>query len=1138
MTGTLSVATDGNTAQMLGDGTDYGGSGSHRKGHRRQESIYEMTGLYSETGDDSSVDVPPESELSDSINLPDATAHLDTVIKCHSRQPSSGLVDRDKSATRSDDLSRDCGMFGCRPSAIQRFARIKIFVLLLSMLVTLQQALSSGYINSVITTIEKRFEIPSSYSGLIASSYEIGNVITVIFVSYLGSRRQIPVWCGWGAVIMGIGSLVFMVPHFTGEPNPGVSLQNQTSDNICRGVSLRDMDMGLGRLSLSNQPLAPHNNLRGDNCIQGKSSTFGPVLLFVIAQLLLGCGGSPLFTLGTTYVDDHVKTESASMYIGCIYSMAAFGPVLGFLLGAYLLSFHMDSFSGTLISINPGDRRWVGMWWGGFLLCGLLLIIVAIPFFLFPKVLTHEKKKLKKLDHICKPAVASNSNSLPRQPSQETAQLQKSTSKKNLDSGYGKDIKDIPLSMWRLVSNPVYIVTCLGACMELMIVSGFIVFLPKYLETQFSLGKSQASVFTGAIAVPGACIGIFVGGCFLKKFQLRPQGAVLFCLVSNVICLSCYALLFFLGCDNLKMAGTTIPYYNSSTHSAPEPFQVNLTAACNFGCECHMTDVEPVCGNNGLTYFSPCHAGCTAFSSTSNYTNCACVQNNITNVYNGVGGSQAQASVAREDFAEVTVIPVARAGPCTTPCRTIYPFLILLFFMTFIVASTQMPLLMIVLRSVSEEERSFALGMQFVIFRLFGYIPAPIIFGTLIDSTCLLWQSTCGEKGGRCLIYDIETFRYKYVGLCAFIKIVALAIFGIDLWLVTRRKNMIDGTPLSAQEVVGSIISLDKLFEEKHHSSSQHSTATGDVLGDCGLNLNFDTNNKRILIASRHLRNDSKTIQLELRYDNYADKSDQHRKVYKKQHIRSNSFPAQSLEIVRSSSREYDNEGKSKRSAHHSRNNSRDMEIEFRQKLTHTRNNSKDDHNSNIKFILNYLNTTGKAPHDASKTSKKHSRNHSYDQIYMPNNIKIDQELHNKFNKNLSRKNSREPDINIIKNINARDPIDPKFVKRNNSKTGLAEDDTKFTQHPSTNSKDLNLKVLIDEPSGSSVLRHRRTSSRDLSRIASSSSDSTKHIRNSSQHKIQIDNEVDSAQSLLRRVSLDGECSYLNVIDDNELTHV
>jgi len=51
--------------------------------------------------------------------------------------------------------------------------------------------------------------------------------------------------------------------------------------------------------------------------------------------------------------------------------------------------------------------------------------------------------------------------------------------------------------MLRLMKNPVYVITCLGACMELVIVSGFVVFLPKYLETQFSLGKSQASVFTG-----------------------------------------------------------------------------------------------------------------------------------------------------------------------------------------------------------------------------------------------------------------------------------------------------------------------------------------------------------------------------------------------------------------------------------------------------------------------------------------------------------------------------------------------------------------------------------------------------------------------------------------------------------------
>ena len=76
-----------------------------------------------------------------------------------------------------------------------------MFVFLLSMLVTMQQALSSGYLNSVITTIEKRYEIPSSISGIVASMYEIGNVGTVIFVSYLGSRRHIPTWIAMGELL-------------------------------------------------------------------------------------------------------------------------------------------------------------------------------------------------------------------------------------------------------------------------------------------------------------------------------------------------------------------------------------------------------------------------------------------------------------------------------------------------------------------------------------------------------------------------------------------------------------------------------------------------------------------------------------------------------------------------------------------------------------------------------------------------------------------------------------------------------------------------------------------------------------------------------------------------------------------------
>lgn len=178
----------------------------------------------------------------------------------------------------------------------------------------------------------------------------------------------------------------------------------------------------------------------------------------------------------------------------------------------------LETHSEFILFSDPGDRRWIGLWWGGFFFCGVALLIVAIPFFSFPKVLTHEKKKLRNIEEQNLKAAPNNTNSLQRQPphptvsstNQKTTTVSQapspasnnlttdsSSSSSKIDSGYGKDIKDIPLSMWRLVSNPIYICTCLGACMELMIVSGFIVFLPKYLETQFSLGKSQASVFTG-----------------------------------------------------------------------------------------------------------------------------------------------------------------------------------------------------------------------------------------------------------------------------------------------------------------------------------------------------------------------------------------------------------------------------------------------------------------------------------------------------------------------------------------------------------------------------------------------------------------------------------------------------------------
>lgn len=56
-----------------------------------------------------------------------------------------------------------------------------------------------------------------------------------------------------------------------------------------------------------------------------------------------------------------------------------------------------------------------------------------------------------------------------------------------------------------------------------------------------------------------------------------------------------------------------------------------------------------------------------------------------------------------------------------------------------------------------------AMGIiQFAI-GLFGNVPCPIIFGVVVDSACLLWDSVCGTKGA-CFLYDSDVFRQFFLG--------------------------------------------------------------------------------------------------------------------------------------------------------------------------------------------------------------------------------------------------------------------------------------------------------------------------------------------------------------------------------------
>jgi MFS family permease len=74
----------------------------------------------------------------------------------------------------------------------------------------------NGFVNVVITTIERRYGLRSSQTGLVASGYDIASFLFLVPVTYFGGRSSAskPRWIGWGVVVMGLGSLVFALPQF------------------------------------------------------------------------------------------------------------------------------------------------------------------------------------------------------------------------------------------------------------------------------------------------------------------------------------------------------------------------------------------------------------------------------------------------------------------------------------------------------------------------------------------------------------------------------------------------------------------------------------------------------------------------------------------------------------------------------------------------------------------------------------------------------------------------------------------------------------------------------------------------------------------------------------------------------------
>ncbi|XP_049652293.1 solute carrier organic anion transporter family member 4C1 isoform X2 [Accipiter gentilis] len=119
-----------------------------------------------------------------------------------------------------------CGWGRCAPKALQLCNNPEGYLAAYSLLAVFQGIVVNGLINISISTIEKRYELNSSLTGLISASYDIAFCVLSLFVSFFGERGHKPQWLAFSAFMLGLGSLTFSLPHFSsGKYHYGAKLE-------------------------------------------------------------------------------------------------------------------------------------------------------------------------------------------------------------------------------------------------------------------------------------------------------------------------------------------------------------------------------------------------------------------------------------------------------------------------------------------------------------------------------------------------------------------------------------------------------------------------------------------------------------------------------------------------------------------------------------------------------------------------------------------------------------------------------------------------------------------------------------------------------------------------------------------------
>ncbi|CAF0935632.1 unnamed protein product [Rotaria sordida] len=621
------------------------------------------------------------------------------------------------------------------------FWTIRSYLLFLCLIVLCQSMITSGYIGSIVSSIETYYGFSTERLGIAFSSYDIIGVLSIPLVSYIGSQYNRAKIVALGAFLFSIGNILFILPYFINGYHKSIidNSTNETSDYLC-SQNLTNHSENIYILSSNSifNYLIPNsiNNKISNNIIESQPTW--TYYIIIVSMIIMSIGASPFYTLGITFLTDHLNKDDQPIYTNgksILYGMAALGPAIGFLMGSLFLSQWINiGDDKNLDGITKNDPQWIGRWWAGFILSSCLLILFSIVLFTFP---SHLEQNNNEIIESNQSVYDHNQSSIENYQIKSLCQL--------------SNIKKIFNSIMDLVKNLTYMLIILINSVENILVVSFTIFMVKYIESVFNISSSISSILTGSIVVPAAVCGTITGGYLIRRYHMNIFQCIQFILISCSLSLIFLISLIFIKCkSNIK--------YESDNQ-------------CSQFCNCSPYIYQPVCFQQQITFLSPCYAGCTTVNGTE-YSNCTCLPlgDNVS------------------------------AGSCKKFCllETIL-FLLILFLVTFFETLMATPQLILVLRSVRHELQSFSLGLQNCIMKIVAQIPTPILFGIIIDNQCLYWSESTFHRRGSCFIYNGSKLPFTLFGTAIIIKLTSLILI-IILYLITLKRYRTQNISFSTDE--------------------------------------------------------------------------------------------------------------------------------------------------------------------------------------------------------------------------------------------------------------------------------------------------------------------------------------------------